>query len=164
MGSCYKVMNWRWAVAVNKAALVSLFDSGDPLRKRIGGIQQGWCIMRSRNSRISFWRGFQCAFPSGDFLTLTCQVCCAVCACLGSRARQAAMAGAIAPDLSPYNALSECVFLGPLRPVTRPQCGSGRPCERPPSLRRPFKRVREREQEQEPRMLPTHSCLNKASQ
>jgi hypothetical protein len=135
MCSCYKVMNWRWAM--NEAALVWLFGSGDPLRERIGGIQLGWCIMRSR---ISFRKGFRCAFPSGDSLTLTCQVCCAVCACLGSRARQAAMAGAIAPDSSLCNALSDHVLQGPLRPVTRPPCGSGRPCERPPSLRRPFKR------------------------
>jgi hypothetical protein len=128
-------MSWRWAV--KEAALVSLFDSGIPLREGIGGIQLGWCIMRSR---ISFKTGFRCAFPSGDSRTLTCQVCCAVCACLGSRARQAAMGGAIAPDSSPCHVLSDCVLQGPLRPVTRPQCGSGRPCERPPSLRRPFKR------------------------
>jgi hypothetical protein len=62
-----------------------------------------------------------------------------VCACLGSRARQAAMAGAIAPDSSSCNALSDRVLQGPLRPVPRPQSGSGRPRERPPSLRRPFK-------------------------
>jgi hypothetical protein len=74
MGSCYKVMNWRWAV--KKAALVSLF--GDSLRERIGGIQLGWCIMRSR---MSLRRGFRCVFPSGDSLTLTCQVCCVVCVC-----------------------------------------------------------------------------------
>jgi hypothetical protein len=101
---------------MNEAALVWLFGSGDPLREMIGGMQLGWCIMRSR---ISFRRGFRCAFPSGDSLTLTSQLCCAVCACLGSRARQAAMAVAIAPDSSPCNALSDHILQGPLRPVTR---------------------------------------------
>jgi hypothetical protein len=40
-------------------------------------------------SRISFRRGFRCAFPSGDFLTRTCQVCCAVCAEQGRQQWQA---------------------------------------------------------------------------
>jgi hypothetical protein len=75
---------------MNEAALVCLFGSGDPLRERIGGIQLGWCIMRSR---ISFRRGFQCAFSSGDSLTLTCQVCCAVCARVSGQPSKASSNG-----------------------------------------------------------------------
>jgi hypothetical protein len=39
---------------------------------------------------------------------------------LDSRARQAATAGAIAPDSSPCDALLNSVLQGPLRPVNRP--------------------------------------------
>jgi hypothetical protein len=46
------------------------------------------------------------------------------------------MAGAIAPDSSPCDALSNNVLQGPLRPVNRPQSRSGRHREKPPSLRR----------------------------
>jgi hypothetical protein len=53
------------------------------------------------------------------------------------------MASAIAHVSSPCGAPSDFVLQDPLRPVIRPQFRSARPRERPPLLRRPFKRFTE---------------------
>jgi hypothetical protein len=71
--------------------------------------------------------------------TVSAVLCCV--RMTGQRqARQAAMASAIAPVSSPCGAPSDFVLRGPLRPVIRPQFGSAHPRERPPLLRRSFKR------------------------